>query len=109
MAGNCYESAFMWVYENTGWDWVLVHGSCIGRGPIEGVRFGHAWVEIENLVIDTEKQVTMPKDLYYEAGQITDTHRYTRDEAIAMANKTGHFGCWHETTDAHHIAEDDEA
>lgn len=84
---------------------VLCHGTCTGHGPIEGIAFGHAWVEFEpipGLVLVIEQSnghdATLPRDTYYAAGECRDVTRYTPHEARQMMTTHGHYGPWPTTT-----------
>ena len=86
---------------------MLCHGTCTGHGPIEGIAFGHAWVEftpfdgISGFVLVVEQSnghdATIDRDTYYEAVECRDVVRYTPDEARQMMTKHGHYGPWHTT------------
>jgi hypothetical protein len=97
MGGDCYVVAGHYALEHPLEEHAHVcHGTAIGHGPIRGVRFGHAWIEVGDVVIDQSNgnDAVMPKSVYYEAGQIMDVHRYTCSEAIRMMAKHEHFGPW---------------
>ena len=87
--GDCFVASLNWVLENP--SAVLVHGTPLGRGPIAGVRFGHAWVEAEGRVIDpsNDNHVEIDAEAYYALGEIDPEkcHRYTRDEVVEMMLK----------------------
>lgn len=107
--GDCYQVAGTLVL--AGVDLVLCHGEPIGRGPIEGIRHGHAWVERSQTVdwpgIGSQTFVTVidrsnghdtewPAEMYYNIGRIEpgDVVRYSRAEAAALMVTTGHYGPW---------------
>jgi hypothetical protein len=114
--GDCYEAAakYMMEYGTLGGsllrlpgeegnpDLILIHGEVTGQGPIAGVKYGHAWVEDGDLVIDTSngRNLRMPKVLYYALAQIDhrpahqNIHRYTAEEARKLLVKHGHYGPW---------------
>lgn len=50
-AGNCYSTAVREA-EKVGPEALVCHGTATGRGPLDGIPHGHAWVEIGDLVID---------------------------------------------------------
>ena len=81
-------------------DILLVHGEVSGQGPLEGVRFGHAWIEIGDEVIDKAngKNIRMPKDVYYAVGNIKDKpgklFKYTWSEARRKMLEHEHYGPW---------------
>ena len=76
----------------------LVHGIVTGQGEIRGIRFLHAWVENNNMVIDKSngKDLHIPKDLYYALGNINpgEIVKYTYSEAIEKMLNNGHYGPW---------------
>lgn len=103
--GDCYEAAFEFMFER----WVtkqpldqfrLVHGVCVGQGPIEGTLFGHAWIETEVngvplvLNVATGAKVTLPKSLYYEMGQVQMTKTYTWAEVKRFVAENNTYGHW---------------
>ena len=107
MNGDCYMVAAKLVTDGGAPDGaVLCHGTCTGQGPIEGVAFGHAWVEYEGrvgpwpvtMVIDKSNGCNWhaPAPGYYSLGECRDVVRYTADEARAMMREHEHFGPWHE-------------
>lgn len=83
---------------------ILCHGTCTGRGPIAGIPFGHAWVEIEDgvtggtFVIDRSNgnDGFIERSTYYALGECRDVVRYTAHEARTMMTTHGHFGPWHD-------------
>lgn len=82
----------------------LCHGTPLGRGPINGLRFGHAWVERTDgdhvTVIDRSNgsDLELPQSLYYAIGAIDpeEVKRYTAHEAILFMLETEHYGPWEE-------------
>mgnify|MGYP003658746031 CR=1 FL=1 len=49
--GDCYQAAGRLIMEYIG-KGKLVHGMVNGQGSLEGIRFGHAWVEVGSKVLD---------------------------------------------------------
>ncbi len=97
--GSCYHNALLTIFENQ--DWTLVHGICVLQGgPYEGNLFGHAWLEKDmnglRLVYDPTHDAIVFAAIYYRAGEVGYTHRYSFDEARDLAVETGHSGCWDE-------------
>lgn len=120
--GDCYPTAWRLVTTGEFADDPtarLVHGRPVGRGPIEGVRYDHAWVETTQevdlsrlcdlpgegrvirlvSVVDRSNGLdlpALPRDLYYLLGNVDedDVRRYTRSEAAALGVDTGHYGPW---------------
>ena len=95
--GLCYKNAFDFATSNPGW--VLVHGVATGTGgEIQGVPFGHAWVErtsrfLERVYDPTADQLVL-RALYYHVGRIGRTVRYEVDQALKLALETRHYGPW---------------
>ena len=104
--GDCYEAAFNWIFEHCILNTAdrrgdpgifLVHGEVTGQGPIEGVLYGHAWVEDGDLVIDQSngRNLRMSRADYYRRGRIGDNlHRYTPEEARRKILATRVYGPW---------------
>lgn len=108
--GDCFAVAAGQIFD--GPHHTLVHGWAAGTtgGPLEGRRFWHAWIETTEelevegctepfaveIVIDRAngKDLRTPKALYYQAGQIERTWRYTTEEAVFLMLQTQHYGPW---------------
>lgn len=100
-AGDCYEAngrLFMDMAVIRGDESLrLVHGEVTGQGPLEGVKYGHAWIEDRGTVIDHSdgRSIEMPKDLYYKIGRIADNvHKYNVKQFRKKVLQTGHWGPW---------------
>lgn len=86
----------------------VVHGEVAGQGDLQGTRFGHAWVEHDEVVGDhtvrmvtdrsNRKDVTLPADFYYQLGEIDpDTvKRYSVEDVARYSARSGHHGPWDE-------------
>jgi len=77
----------------------MVHGEVTGQGPLDGVKYGHAWVEDGNTVIDISngRDVRMSKKRYYKLGHIKEngnTHVYDPEEFRAKVMQYEHWGPW---------------
>ena len=102
--GDCYEAAGQYMmrectFGNDDCDVILVHGEVAGQGPLEGITFGHAWVERGGMVIDKSngRNLELPAALYYLVGQINDIgniHRYSWEEARRKILDTENWGPW---------------
>jgi hypothetical protein len=100
--GDCYEAAGNYIVAHALFPGkekglVLVHGEVTGQGPLEGVKYGHAWVEKGGLVIDTSngRSLRMPKAAYYALGRIGDNlHRYTPEQMRREILRHEHWGPW---------------
>jgi len=103
--GDCFEAAGRYVSDHFGEKGlVLVHGEVEGSegGEIEGLRYGHAWVEEGNTVIEVANgnHLRIPKALYYLFGKVGKTHRYAGREALEMMLSHGHYGPWELKTES---------
>ena len=98
MKGDCYQAAARFVIGNARCPGILlVHGEVTGQGPIAGLRYGHAWVEIGDAVIDPSngRIVCARKDAYYGIGKITGgVVRYSPSQAHLLMLETLHYGPW---------------
>lgn len=91
--GDCLPVAFWLALETGG---TLVHATVAGRGALLGVRFVHAWVELDGVATDRSNglDVTLPAPLYRAMGSARHLHEYPPDVARALAAATGHYGPW---------------
>lgn len=97
--GDCYQAAGRLMMDFIGDDKAtLVHGMVDGQGALEGLRFGHAWVEYGNKILDHSngKKQEIPKALYYKIGNVksSDNKYYDGDEAMVWMLKKEHWGPW---------------
>jgi hypothetical protein len=96
--GDCYECAASFVLERPVPGLLLAQGEPLGTGgDVEGLRYGHAWVELGPHVFDfTFSPNPLPLPAYYNAGRIDRglVRLYTADEALAFTNTHGHWGPW---------------
>jgi hypothetical protein len=78
----------------------VVHAQVIGQGAIEGLPYGHAWVEDDVFVYDFSngRSIVMPKEVYYMFGKVTTEeplyYKYTFEQAVRKMAITGHYGGW---------------
>jgi hypothetical protein len=103
MNGDCYEAAAKFVVAHVGFPSIrLVHGEVTGTGgAVLGIRYGHAWVELGDAVIDPSNgrcMVARRRD-YYAAGRVEALHAYTFKEARQWMLRTRHYGPWESTTE----------
>ena len=121
--GDCYQAAGRLVTSNKmpaafrgndpkiPKDAKLVHGMVNGQGHLEGYRYGHAWVEAGNTVMDyaNGRKLEIPKDLYYRIGGIDpkDNHYYDMMQAIKWMMKTKHWGPWEMSGDTVKVYQED--
>jgi len=98
--GDCYEVSgkmlMNYYTKNTSDGWKLVHGTVVGQGKIEGVKYGHSWLEKGDLVFDYSngRSVVIRKEEYYKLGQVTNTHKYTAEQMNKKLVETGNWGPW---------------
>ena len=105
--GDCFESALQELLHSNPFgkededNMTLVHAVVTGQGEIEGLKHGHAWNEIGDVVIDKSngRNIVMRKEDYYKAGNINPNNtnefkRYTRQEMSKMVSKFKTYGPW---------------
>jgi len=100
--GDCYEAngrLFMEeaLFPGSKTGMVLVHGEVTGQGPLEGVKYGHCWIEEGGTVIDVSngRNIKMPKKVYYALGRIGDNlHRYKPEQVRKKILTSKHWGPW---------------
>ena len=103
--GNCYESAGQHMMMECQFggpdcdDMLLVHGEVMGQGPVEGIPFGHAWVELNGMVIDKSngRDLQLPTQFYYSIGRIDEIGnvvKYPWSEAKMKILEYQHWGPW---------------
>lgn len=106
--GLCYPNAFNFLSALKNSNYRLVHGWVTSQlKEIKGVRYSHAWLENikTRTVVDPSASMDDPlvlsDFLYYKYGEIDPKRlfKYTRQEAIEMAVKTGTYGPWDDTFD----------
>lgn len=91
--GNCFEVALHTFMEDMV-NRTLVHGIVTGQGPIKGIKYNHAWVEENGVVVDNTVHITLPCEVYYSLGQIEITRKYDRLNVNKMIEKFGTYGPW---------------
>ena len=99
MHGDCYEVAGKYVMDNCfmgDGDVLLVHGEVTGQGKIAGIKYGHAWVEKNGMVIDNSngRNINVPVEFYYALGHIERTYKYNCEEMRKKILETKHWGPW---------------
>ena len=77
----------------------MVHGEVTGQGSLDGVKYGHAWIEDGNTVIDVSngKNIKMPKKVYYQLGHIKENgniHTYKPEKFREKILQHEHWGPW---------------
>jgi len=98
--GDCYEANGRFFIDETlfgGASWILVHGEVTGQGPLEGINYGHCWIESGGSVIDHSNgnNIKMSKKDYYSLGQIGDNViKYKPEQVRKKILQTEHWGPW---------------
>jgi len=101
--GDCYMAAGKYMMDNALFpmkndNLILVHGEVTGLGPIAGIKYGHAWIEDGDTVIDTAggKDIRMSKILYYALGNIDESKvfKYKPEEFRKKVLEYEHWGPW---------------
>ena len=76
----------------------LVHGMVNGQGALEGMRYGHCWVESRDTVLDHSngRKLEIPTQVYYALGRVNpkECKYYTAEEAAKFMVDEGHWGPW---------------
>ena len=81
---------------------ILCHGIVKGDkgSPVEGIKFGHCWIEISDRYIDNSNGkiiVTDKRPLYKDKRILPNTvKRYSFSQAIKQCNKFKHYGPWND-------------
>ena len=114
--GDCFESSLNALVDRK-WkahvpyadpsDWRLVHTMCLGQGPIEGVRFGHAFLLNKELriVLDIAngKGGLIPALTYFALGGVDPDeypyYEYDLKEVRDNMLKHGTYGPWGDAYD----------
>lgn len=105
--GDCYEATAKYIIDNSLFgnkdNLILVHAEVTGQGDIEGVKYGHAWVEDGNTVIDVSngRNIKMDKKMYYALGNVNSKkmYRYSMSEVRKKLVDSGIYGPWDLKTD----------
>lgn len=97
-AGRSYASAAKWVVAHPELENArLAHGTATGTGGrIEGQEYGHAWVEIGLMVLDTGSGWVGSRSTFYTAGQVRDVTRYDRAHLLENLLESETWGPWGE-------------
>jgi|TARA_R110000823_G_scaffold280983_2_gene399146 hypothetical protein len=76
----------------------LVHGMVNGQGALEGMRYGHCWVESKDTVLDHSngRKLEVPKQVYYALGRIDpkECKYYSPEECRKWMLEDGTWGPW---------------
>lgn len=106
--GTCYVDVYkFFCYENEIPNALMVHGVLHGRGDLKDWVYGHAWIEIGDIVVQPVKQggektyglaFVDRKESFYKRYKVNEKKlvRYTKKEALDKSVESGNFGPWHE-------------
>lgn len=102
--GDCYPAGGRLIMQYFGQDeYKLVHGMVNGQGALQGMRYGHCWVESESRVLDHSngRKLDIQKAVYYAMGRIDPDEclYYTASEATKFMADKGTWGPWEMTGD----------
>ena len=98
--GDCYEANGSLFVDETlfgGENWLLVHGEVTGQGSLEGIKYGHCWIENGGTVIDQSNgnNIKMSKKAYYALGNIGDNViKYKPEQVRKKILQTENWGPW---------------
>ena len=96
--GLCYTAVLRWAGDLEHKDWVVVHGTVLSAKV--GKRIDHAWCERDEWVVDLAMPVgarIIERELYYRAIKPEPAKRYSSEDALVLAIRTGHDGPWNES------------
>jgi hypothetical protein len=96
MTGNCFEVAGRMILNEKIKEMLLCHGIVTGKGKLKNKRIIHAWIEINDVVIDfsNSNKIVLRKDNYYKVGKIKEVTKYTQTETAKLMLRNKHFGPW---------------
>lgn len=106
--GTCYIDVFnFFCYECDLNDVVMVHGILHGVGELEGWIYGHAWIELGDVVLQPivqEDGIThnlafvSRKEIFYKKYNVSEItlRRYNKELALELGIRYRHFGPWHD-------------
>ena len=97
--GDCYQAGGRLIMNFFGdKNHKLVHGMVSGQGSLEGMRYGHCWVESKDTVLDHSngKKLEIPTKVYYALGRVdpAECKYYTPKEAAKFMSEEEHWGPW---------------
>lgn len=94
--GECFTQSMMKMLSMPDADCHLVHGLPMGqRGEAKKVgRYPHAWVELDGMCWDPGADDWFPAILYYYAGEIEYTLKYTHKMMAMLVADKETYGPW---------------
>jgi len=84
----------------------VVHAEVSGRGALDGIRFGHAWIEDDYFIFDFSNGLSLiyPKVVYYSIGNVVQKepkyYKYTFEQARDNMLEVSTFGPWDLVTES---------
>ena len=109
--GDCYQAGGRLIMNFFGdKNHRLVHGMVSGQGSLEGMRYGHCWVESKDTVLDHSngKKLEIPTKVYYALGRVdpAECKYYSPKEAARFMSEEEHWGPWEMSGDPVSVNED---
>ena len=99
--GDCYPTAGIYMMDECMFrikcDLLLVHAEVTGQGPIEGLKYGHAFIIDGDEVIDKSNgnNIRMPRTAYFAEARIRNNyHIYNYDQFRQKIIEHQHYGPW---------------
>lgn len=92
--GDCFQVAGNLIMDNS--EFTLVHAYVSGQDKLKGKKIRHAWIEINNCVIDCSngKNIATSKKKYYAVAKPIKIKKFDSMEASLLMLKTHNFGNW---------------
>lgn len=100
--GTCFQDSFRNFFKHITEKPLLVHGLITGQGPIEGLKYCHAWIEIGDTVIDTTIPLFrdgFPKEAYYSLARLDETllFKYDNEQVMKKTLEYKTYGPWEDS------------
>ena len=99
--GDCFQNAVLYIIRNKDDGVYLVHGLVTGTGEqTKGMRFVHAWTQVDDMVIDPTRSLDKPlvtrRERYYLVGHIKvgEVKIYNYKEMVDKMLSYNHYGPW---------------
>jgi hypothetical protein len=99
---QCYQAAISWIATSEERDWIVVHGTVLSEK--DGKRINHAWCERGEIVVDLTFPVgarIVERERYYQTVKPEVNKKYSFNDALILAVKTGHPGPWGKSEQRH--------
>jgi hypothetical protein len=93
--GACYKNVFDYVFKDDNiWDKAIIVQGKVTKGS--GYTIHHAWIIVDDNVIDPTTGVSVSKEKYYNQLNAKESHRYSFYDYMKMKNKTKVFDYWNQ-------------